>query len=62
MNSDNVTKWFNNIEDKPHKCFINFDIKDFYPFITKKHLKAIEFGKQFTKCIYDEIDLLIHTC
>ena len=42
MNSDNVIKWFNKIEDKPHNCIINFDIKDFYPSITKEHLiKAI---------------------
>ena len=51
------------MEDKPHKCFINFEIKDFYPSITKGHLlKAIEIGKQFTKFTNDEIDLLIHTC
>ena len=63
INSDSVIEWFNKIEDKPHKCFINFDIKNFYPSITKDHLlNAIEFGKKFTKFSNDEIDLLMHTC
>ena len=64
MNSDKVIKWFNNIDDDiPHKCFINFDIKDFYPSITKNHLiKAIEFGNKFRKLSNEEIGLLIHTC
>ena len=59
MNLGNFIKWFNNIKDKPHMCFINFDIKGFYPSTTKEHLlKAYEFSTQFTN---DDIYLLIHT-
>ena len=63
MNWDNVISWFNNIEDKPQKCFINFHIKDFYPSIKKDHLiNAIKFDKKFTKFTNEEIEVLIHIC
>ena len=40
----------NNIEDRKHKCFINFDIKNFNPSIQKDHvMKAIQFSKKYTK-------------
>ena len=37
-NSNEVTRWFNKIENKGRKIFINFDIVDFYPSITKQHV------------------------
>ena len=63
LNSDEVIKWFNNINDKAHKCFINFDIKNFYPSIKKEHItKAIKFAEEYTKFNKQEINTLIHTC
>ena len=62
-NSNDVIDWFQNINDKKHKCFINFDIKNFYPSINKVHLlKAIEFSKKYTDFTDDEIELIMHTC
>ena len=45
-NTSNVNNWFNNIENKKACSFIQFDIKEFYPSITKEILeKAISFAK-----------------
>ena len=33
-NTQEVLKWFDGIPNKSHKCFIKFDIVDFYPSIT----------------------------
>ena len=47
-NSDEVTAWFDEMNCKTQKCFINFDIKNYYPSITEKHLKnAFNFAKRY---------------
>ena len=62
-NSTEVIEWFNLIEDKTHKCFINFDIKNFYPSIKRKHLlNAIKFSSKFSKFTDQEVGLIMHTC
>ena len=41
-NTNDVIKWFNNVENKTRKSFIKFDVVEFYPSITKRLvLKAI---------------------
>ena len=62
-NSNEVTKWFNNIENKCRKIFINFDIVNFYPSITRQHVvDAISFGQTYTNISQDEIDVILHAC
>ena len=44
-----VIKWFDQTDEKLSKCFVNFDIKNFYPRINLKHYKSmIEFAIKFT--------------
>ena len=47
--TSNVIDWFQNITDKENYIFIQFDIEEFYPSITKRLLlKAIEHAKLYT--------------
>ena len=63
LNSEEVIKWFNSFNDKSHKCFINFDIKNLYPSIKKEHLiKANKIAEKYTTFNKQEIDTLMHTC
>ena len=39
-NSHEVIDWFNNIKSKTNKCFMNFEIVNFYPSIKHYHLKV----------------------
>ena len=56
-----VTEWFNNIENKKNCAFIQLDIKDFYPSTTEKILNnAIEFAKEYTTIIDDDIRIIKH--
>ena len=56
-----VIEWFNNIENKENCAFIQLDIKDFYPSITEKILdNAIEFTKEYTTIIDDNIRIIKH--
>ena len=60
-NTSSVIQWFKNIENKSQYTFIQFDIVDFYPSISKDILqKAIEFGKKFTKISKQDIEILMH--
>ena len=44
-----VIKWFNNIMDKPNCRFVQFDIAEFYPSISKDLLlQALEFGRNYS--------------
>ena len=62
-NTNDVIKWFNNVENKTRKSFIKFDVVEFYPSITKRLvLKAIEFAKQYDKIDKKEVDLILHSC
>ena len=49
-NTDAVIGWFKNINEKTKTSFIQFDICDFYPYITPTLLeKAIKFTEKFVK-------------
>ena len=62
-NSHEVVDWFNNIKHKANKCFVNFDIVNFYPSIKHHHLKdAIEFAKNYINIKEEDIKLIEHTC
>ena len=62
-NSMEVTKWFEKLNDKRNKCFINFDIVELYSSITKPYLiDAIKFSKKFTKFSDDDTELILHAC
>ena len=62
-NSFEVIEWFNNVQNKSKKCFINFDIVNFYPSITENHLtNAINFAKKYTIIEDRDIKLIKHTC
>ena len=56
-----MIEWFNNIENKENCAFIQLDIKDFYLSITEKILdNAIEFTKEYTTIIDDNIRIIKH--
>ena len=45
-----MLEWFNNIDNIKNKCFVNFDIVNFYPSISHERVsKAIKFAKNFTE-------------
>ena len=48
QDSDSVTNWFENIKNKAKQMFMQFDIKEFYPSISKDLLlKGISYTKGF---------------
>ena len=58
-----MLEWFNNIDNIKNKCFVNFDIINFYPSISHEHLsEAITFAKIFTEIKNEDIQLIEHTC
>ena len=60
-NTSNVINWFQNITDKGNYIFIQFDIEEFYPSITKHVLlKAIEHAKLYTSITQQELDIILH--
>ena len=60
-NTSNVIDWFQNITDKENYIFIQFDIEEFYPSITKRLLlKAIEHAKLYTSITQQELDIILH--
>ena len=62
-NSVEVIKWFTNIPNKSTKCFLSFDIVDYYPSITQKQVHmALDFAKQYTDISTSDIDLILHAC
>ena len=55
-NTDEVVNWFSSIHRKSECSFIQMDIKDFYPTITKKILdEAITFAKDHTEISENDI-------
>ena len=61
-NTNNVIKWFTNIENQKDCAFIEFDIKEFYPLITEETLEeTITFGKSLID-IDDHKIRTIKTC
>lgn len=60
-NTDEVIEWFEAIPDKRKQKFIVFDIKDFYPSITKKLLSdAIKFAKSITHLSTKDVRIINH--
>ena len=60
-NTSNVIDWFQNITDKGNCIFIQFDIEEFYPSITKHlQLKAIEHARVYTSITQQELDIILH--
>ena len=59
-NTSNVIDWFQNITNKGNFIFIQFDIEEFYPSITKYLLlKAIEHAKLHTSITEQELDIIL---
>ena len=53
--------WFNDIANKDRHTFVQFDIVDFYPSISKYlFLKSINYAKTFTDISNDDTDILLH--
>ena len=53
--------WFNDIANKDRHTFVQFDIVDFYPSISKDlFLKSINYAKTFTDISNDDTDILLH--
>ena len=62
-NSKEVTNWFSRISNKFNKCFVNFDIVEFYPSITKTHvINAINFSNHYSKFTDEETEIILHSC
>ena len=56
-NSQDIIKWFENMKYKKNTTFIQFDIIEFYPSITK--ITSINLAKNYTDITQDELDILI---
>ena len=57
-----VIKWFNNIPEKNNQKFIIYDIKDFYPSISRNLLqKALKFAKSLTTITDKDIEIVLHS-
>ena len=57
-----VINWFNKIEEKSKDTFIVFDIKDFYPSISKYLLqKALEFTQAKISSNQEEEKIIYHS-
>ena len=60
-NTDDVIKWFNEIQHKGECTFIQLDIKEFYPSISEKLLQdAILFAGQYTTITPEETRIIAH--
>jgi len=60
-NTNTVIEWFQNINNKNNATFIQFDIVDFYPSITKDLLTdSINHAKKFTDISDHDINLIMH--
>ena len=58
-----MLEWFNYIDNIKNKCFVNFDIINFFLNISHEHLsKAIKFAKNFTEVKNEDIKLIEYTC
>ena len=57
-NTDSVITWFKNLQNTKKLTFIQFDICEFYPSISKKLLNdAIEYANKFVKISREDKDL-----
>ena len=57
-----VLSWFNHIQEKRRKRFMQFDINEFYPSITQELLtKALRFAHSIKPITSDEINIIMHS-
>ena len=62
-NSTEVISWFESIPRKNSKCFVCFDIVDYYPSIKQRQLlNAIDFAKKYTHIDKADTDIILHSC
>ena len=60
-NTEDVIKWFRGIQDKDNSIFIQFDIAEFYPSISKDLLlQSINHAKQFISISQRGINVIMH--
>ena len=60
-NTNAVTKWFTQLQQKQRCTFISFDIVDFYPSITEELLKnALDFARRYTSISQEETEIIFH--
>ena len=57
-----VINWFKNIKNKKKCIFMQFDIEEFYPSVSKELLlKAITYVKTFVNITDEEINTIMHS-
>ena len=62
-NTQSVINWFNNIKNKQKHSFIKFDVKNFYPSISRNTLlEALALAKNYCAISKDEIETVVHCC
>ena len=62
-NAYEVTRWFERIEDKSNKCFIKFDIVEFYPSIKEEQLRqALNFAREYSDISEQDEEIIFHSC
>ena len=62
QSTDEVLKWFNKIENKKSKSFLQMDIVEFYPSITKELLeKAIDWASTITPISKSTKEIILHS-
>ena len=62
-NTGELLKWFSALEDRHNKRFVSFDIVEFYPSITKKHLlDSLEYASNFSNFSQSDINIILHSC
>ena len=60
--SDTVINWFKNIDNKSNCIFMQFDIEEFYPSISKGLLvKAINHAQSFVIISKEEVKTIMHS-
>ena len=60
-NTNDVIKWFCDIKDKTNCIFVQFDIEEFYPVISKKLVcQALDHAKQFTNVSPKDVNMIMH--
>ena len=61
INGKTLMSWFKSIKNKQNCKFISFDIKDFYPTITKELLsKCLSFGETKVQITEDDKKIIYH--
>ena len=61
-NTDSVIEWFENIQEKKRKVFLQFDICEFYPSITEELLhNSINFASGYVKISDEDKDIIVQS-